>query len=75
VEVMGELTLKGVTRPLNLKITSFLCKPHAFVKREVCGVNGEASFNRGDFGIDYALDKGFLPNVKILITAEAIRQE
>lgn len=75
VEVVGELTLKGVTKPVNLKLTSFKCKPHPFVKREVCGANGEATFNRGDFGVDYALDKGFFPDVKILISVEAIKQE
>ncbi len=75
VEVMGELTMKGVTKPVNLKLTAFKCKPHPFVKREVCGANGEASFNRGDFGVDYALDKGFFPDVKILISVEAIKQE
>lgn len=75
VEVQGQLTLKGVTKPVNLKLTSFKCQPHAMLKREVCGANGEASFNRGDFGIDYALDRGFFADVKILISVEAIRQD
>ena len=38
-EVDGSLTLHGVTKPVKLKINSFLCKPHPMQKKEVCGAD------------------------------------
>ncbi|HZZ10311.1 MAG TPA: YceI family protein, partial [Paraburkholderia sp.] len=35
-EVIGSLTMHGVTKPLNLTIESFKCMPHPMLKREVC---------------------------------------
>lgn len=71
--VAGQLTLKGVTKPVTLTVTEFLCKQHPFAKREVCGADAYTVINRGDYGVDYALDKGFKPEVKILISIEAIK--
>ncbi|MDX1669558.1 MAG: YceI family protein, partial [Limnobacter sp.] len=75
VEVVGELTMKGVTKPVNLTINKFKCKPHPFVKREVCGADAQTQINRSDFGVDYAVDMGFDPMVNVLISIEAIKQE
>lgn len=72
VEVIGELTLNGVTRPLNLRIDSFKCMQSHIYKREVCGVNALASFNRADFGVNVNLDLGFRPDVKLAIQAEGL---
>ena len=36
VSVDGNLTIKGVTKPVTLTVTSFLCM-HPALKREVCG--------------------------------------
>ncbi len=33
-EVDGSLTLHGVTKPVKLKINSFLCKPNPMTKKE-----------------------------------------
>ncbi|HKW83819.1 MAG TPA: YceI family protein, partial [Burkholderiaceae bacterium] len=33
-QVVGALTLRGVTRPLTLKLASFKCMPHPIFKRE-----------------------------------------
>lgn len=73
VSIPGKLTLKGVTKPVTLTVTEFKCQQHAFVKREVCGADAYANINRGDFGVTYALDKGFKPEVKLLISVEAIK--
>ena len=51
-EVEGELTLHGVTKPLTLKLNKFVCRPHPMTKKEVCGADASASFNRQDFGIN-----------------------
>jgi polyisoprenoid-binding protein YceI len=73
--VEGELTLRGVTRPVRLTINHFLCKEHPMLKREVCGVDAEGSFQRDEFGVDYGKQMGFLMDVRILIQAEAIRAD
>ncbi|MCQ8895675.1 YceI family protein [Limnobacter humi] len=74
VEVLGELTLKGVTKPVNLTIKQFKCINHPFKKVEVCGADAEANFKRTDFNLGYAVDRGFLPEVKVRISIEAVKQ-
>jgi polyisoprenoid-binding protein YceI len=72
--VEGQLTLRGVTKPVALTIKHFGCLPHPVLKREVCGADAEATVNRVDFGMDkYAAPD----NVKITlkIQVEAIRDE
>lgn len=69
----GELTLHGVTRPLTLNIDRFKCIDHPRLKREVCGANATAQFNRSDFGINFGLP-AFSPEVKLAIQVEAIKQ-
>jgi len=39
-------TLHGVSKPLTLKIDSFLCKPNPMTHKEVCGADATASFDR-----------------------------
>lgn len=70
-EVHGELTLHGVTKPLNLTINSFLCKMTPMSKKERCGADASATFNRADFGIDYGEKYGFNMQVKLAIQVEA----
>jgi len=72
-EIEGELTMHGITKPVKLKIDDFLCKQHPMLKREVCGAEAEATFNRDDFGIDYGKQMGFKQEVKLEIQVEGIR--
>jgi len=74
VEVIGELTLHGVTKPLNLKIESFKCFTNPMMKKEVCGTESTATFDRGDFGVDYGKAYGFKMKTTLHIQAEGIRQ-
>ena len=74
-EVQGELTLKGVTKPVTLTIGSFLCKMHPMQKKEVCGADASGSFDRADFGIDYGKNFGFDMTVKLAIEVEALKAE
>ena len=76
-EVQGDLTLHGVTKPVTLKLNSFLCKPHPMTKKEVCGADASTVINRGDFGITYGLAApfSFKPEVKLSIQVEANIQE
>lgn len=71
LEAQGDLTLHGVTKPVTLHINQFLCKPHPMTKKEVCGADASAVFNRYDFGITYGDSYGFKPEVKLLIEVEA----
>ena len=69
--VEGVLTLHGISQPVNLQINQFQCQPHFRTQREVCGADASATINRADFGVDYDLENGFFPEVKLLITVEA----
>ncbi|HKE94081.1 MAG TPA: YceI family protein, partial [Povalibacter sp.] len=74
-EVDGQLKLHGVTRPLKLKIDSFLCKPNPMSGKETCGADASAIFNRDEFGVDWGKNRGFGQQVKLQIQVEAIRAE
>jgi len=71
--VAGELTLHGVTKPLDLKINSFKCMPHPMLKRDWCGADALATFDRAAFGIDAGKDYGFKMEVTLRIQVEAVR--
>lgn len=75
VAVEGELTLLGVTKPVTLTLNKFKCIQHPMLKREVCGADASAEFNRGDFGLNYALNYGFSPIVKLAIQVEAVKAD
>lgn len=47
--VDGNLTVKGVTKPVTLTVTSFQCMPHPIVKRDACGANATAKVKRSEF--------------------------
>ena len=74
VEVIGELTLHGVTKPLNLSIESFKCFHNPMLKREVCGTESTATFDRSDFGVELGKAYGFRMQTVLHIQAEGIRQ-
>ncbi|MDE1183355.1 YceI family protein [Paraburkholderia sp.] len=74
VEVVGTLTMHGITKPLNLTIESFKCMPHPMLKREVCGVEASAHFDRGDYGMEFGKKYGFNLDTKLHIQAEGIKQ-
>jgi polyisoprenoid-binding protein YceI len=74
-EVVGNLTLHGVTKPATLKINTFMCKPNPMTKKEVCGADASANINREDFGVAYGKNFGFKMDVKLLITIEAIKAD
>ncbi|HEY4211747.1 MAG TPA: YceI family protein [Steroidobacteraceae bacterium] len=74
-EVVGTLTMHGVTKPLTLKVDLFACKVNPLSKKEVCGADATADFNRADFGIDYGKAYGFNMDVKLQIQIEAIRAD
>jgi polyisoprenoid-binding protein YceI len=69
-EAEGTMTMHGVTKPLTLTINSFLCKPNPMSKKEVCGADASATFNRSDFGVNFGDKYGFKQEVKLSIQVE-----
>lgn len=72
VAVSGQLTLRGVTRPVKLDVVEFKCIEHRMFKREVCGADVRAEFDRRDFGMlhDIVDDNG---KVRLQIQVEALK--
>ncbi len=71
VGVEGELTLLGVTKPVHLTVNKFKCIQDGMTKQEICGADASAEFKRSDFGMNFALNWGFSPDVKLSIQVEA----
>jgi polyisoprenoid-binding protein YceI len=69
-EAQGTLTMHGITKPVTLVIDSFMCKINPMSKKEVCGANATATFNRSDFGVNYGDKYGFKQEVKLQIQVE-----
>lgn len=73
--VAGTLTLRGTSKPVDLKINSFKCIPHPLHKRELCGADAIATIQRDDFGISAGKDWGFDMAVTLRIQVEAVAEE
>ena len=48
--VEGNLTIKGLTKPVTLTVQSFKCMPHPMLKKEACGATATTVIKRSDFG-------------------------
>ncbi len=68
----GTLTMKGVSKPLRLTINSFKCQQHPMQRREVCGADASATFNRDEWNVDLGKDLGFDMAVNLRIQVEAL---
>jgi len=47
--VDGNLTIKGITKPVTLTLTSFFCMPHPMLKKDACGANATTKIKRSEF--------------------------
>ncbi|MEF8701374.1 MAG: YceI family protein [Candidatus Accumulibacter sp. UW20] len=73
VAVEGMLTLKGVTRPVTLSVTSFEAKLHPMLKKDAIGANAYTVVKRSDFNAGkHAPFVG--DEVRIDLAIEAIEQ-
>ncbi|MDD5240345.1 MAG: YceI family protein [Sulfuricella sp.] len=71
--IEGNLTMKGITRPVTLKVTAFKAMPHPMMKKDAIGANASATVKRTDFNAGkYAPNVG--DDVTINIAIEAIRE-
>ncbi len=75
-EFDGELTIKGVTRPVTLLADRFVCQQVKILvlERFVCGGDLRTTLKRSDFGLDKYSDM-VSDEVRITISVEAIREE
>lgn len=74
IAVDGQLTLRGVTRPVMLAIRHFACIPHPMLEKEVCGADAEADLDRGDFGMTQ-YTQGGMGKIRLRIQVEALKQD
>lgn len=65
VEVAGTLTLKGISKPVTLTITSFHCMPHPIYLKDACGANATTVIKRSDFNMGK-----YAPNVSDEVTLD-----
>ena len=72
-EISGVLTLRGVSKPLDISIEEYKCIFHPIRLRRACGADAYASFRRDDYGIDYGKIFGFKMDVDLRISIEGIR--
>ena len=71
--IEGQLTIKGVTKPVTLTVTSFQAMPHPMLKKPALGANAFTQIKRSEFNAGmyapYVADE-----VRIDIAIEAIGQ-
>ncbi len=71
--VDGTLTLKGISKPVTLIVTSFQCMPHPMLKKEACGANATTVVKRTDFNMGkYAPNVG--DDVTLTLSVEATKE-
>lgn len=69
--IEGDLTIKGITKPVTLKVTHFATKLHPMMKKEAVGANATTVIKRSDFNLSK-----HVPNVgdevTITVSLEAV---
>lgn len=71
--IHGNLTIKGVTKPVTLKVTNFVNMPHPMLKKDAIGADATTVIKRTEFNAGkYAPNVG--DEVTISVALEAIRQ-
>ena len=71
--IEGQLTIKGVTKPVTLSVTGFQAMPHPIIKKPALGANAFTTIKRTEFNAGkYAPYVG--DEVRIDVAIEAIAQ-
>ena len=73
VAVEGDLTIKGVTKPVTLTVTHFHSMPHPMLKKDAIGANAVTKVKRSEFNmgknVPYVSDE-----VTLSIAVEAVKE-
>jgi len=73
VQLDGQLTLRGITKPLSLRAERWRCYRNLLILREVCGGDFDTEITRSDFGIIHGIP--FVADrVRLIVQVEGIRQ-
>lgn len=71
-EVIGNLTVRDITKPVTLKVTHFHCGVHPMKQKDACGANATTQIKRSDFGLGkYA--PGVSDETELSVAVEAIK--
>lgn len=74
--VTGDLTIRGVTRPVTLDVTLNKAGPYPFGhKKHTLGISARGTIMRSEFGMTYALGGIVGDEVDLIIEIEAIRRD
>jgi polyisoprenoid-binding protein YceI len=73
VSADGELTIRGVSKPVTLTVVDFRCAVHPATKKPACGAEVTASVKRSEFGMTKN-QASTADDVNIAIAIEAIQQ-
>jgi polyisoprenoid-binding protein YceI len=69
----GDLTIKGITKPVTLTVTHFKCMMHPMLRKPACGLNAIGKIRRSDFGLGK-----YVPligdEITLYVSMEALRQ-
>ena len=71
VKIEGDLTIKGITKPVTLTVTSFFSGPHPMLKKDAIGANATATIVRSEFNAG-KFAPGVSDEVELDIALEAI---
>lgn len=70
----GDITIKGVTKPITFEITDFNCAPHPMRKVETCGANAVAKLKRSEFNMGKNAPL-VSDNVTLTLAVEAFKKQ
>lgn len=74
VQIDGDLTMIGVTRPVSFKVSNFVCGENPFNKKPMCGAEATATIKRSDWGMTNGLNTSSPGDeIKLMIPIEAYR--
>lgn len=73
--IAGDLTILGVTKPVDLDVEFNKLGQHPMSKAQVAGFSATAYFKRSDFGMNYGVEMGLGDDVTIEIQVEGIQQK
>ncbi|MCS6922979.1 MAG: YceI family protein [Fimbriimonadales bacterium] len=73
VEVQGDLTIRGVTRPITARVT-FTGKGRNQRGQEIIGFETTFTIRRSQFNVSYGLNGGLADEVRVTFSVEGIRQ-
>ena len=73
VAVEGDLTIKGVTKPVTLTVTHFHSMPHPMLKKDAIGANASTKVKRSEFNMG-KFAPAVSDEVTLTIAVEAIKE-